>query len=71
MGITIDDPDEDVWSSMLKIQDDQEVWQFVRPSIIMIYDEGHYMTLSVECECDWEEEHGLQMDFYDGIELGL
>lgn len=30
--------------------------------------EGH-VHISVECECDWEEEHGLQLVFRDGAEV--
>jgi hypothetical protein len=30
-------------------------------------DEGVYVSLN--CECDWEEEHGLQIVFKNGLKI--
>ncbi len=50
----------------------EEVWNFVHPSEIYVArrdrrDEDIYIT--VACECDWEQEHGLQLVFRQGKKL--
>ena len=43
-----------------------DVWNHIEvgPYVIVRRDERVYV--SVECECDWEPEHGLQIVFRDG-----
>jgi len=47
-----------------------DIWNFVYPGEIMVLwgkDEDYY--LCVTCDCEWEEEHGLQLVFKDGKKL--
>lgn len=57
---------------VLDINDTAEVWAFVHPQQIHVRrrhrrDRDIYIT--VACECDWEEEHGLQLVFRQGRQL--
>jgi hypothetical protein len=46
------------------------IWNFVYPSEIIIHwDEEGDFYLCVTCGCEWEEEHGLQLVFKDGLTL--
>lgn len=49
------------------IESASQVWEHVRlgDEPIVTLDEGH-AYVSLECECDWEEEHGLGLVFRDG-----
>ena len=58
------------YTKSLGIKKIDEVWNFVRPSeIIVECDESGTFYLNVSCECEWEEEHGLQLIFKDGLTL--
>lgn len=53
-----------------------EVWRYVEfgESIHVHHERGDQFVpagvyLSVECECAWEAEHGLQLVFRDGLEV--
>ncbi|KUG07765.1 DUF6985 domain-containing protein [Solirubrum puertoriconensis] len=53
----------------LGIDDPTDIWQQVHPTRVVISwrpygDKDVYLT--VECECDWEVEHGLQLVFRRG-----
>jgi hypothetical protein len=47
----------------------EDIWNFVHPSEIKVdcYENVWYVCIS--CECDWEEEHGLQLVFTNGEKL--
>jgi hypothetical protein len=52
----------------------EEIWAFVHPQEIYVKrrhrrDRDVYIT--VACECDWEEEHGLQLVFRQGRQLTM
>jgi len=53
----------------LDIDSMTDIWNFVYPSEIIIHwdEDGYYLGIS--CECEWEEEHGLQLVFKDGKKL--
>ena len=47
-----------------------DVWNFITPTEIIIYwDENSDFYLCVSCECEREEEHGLQLVFTNGQTL--
>lgn len=63
----IDDP-------LHAIKTADEIWAFVHPQEIYVKrrrrrDRDVYIT--VACECDWEEEHGLQLVFRQGRQLTM
>lgn len=56
----------------LVLKEEAEIWNFVQPSKIVVErrsrrDKGIYVT--VDCNCEWEQEHGLQIVFRSGNEL--
>ena len=59
-------------SEPLKLKTENEIWKFIYPQGINVcrdsLDEKN-LYLRVECECEWEEEHGLQLIFKNGAEL--
>ena len=58
------------YTKSLGVKKIDEIWNFVRPSEIIIdWDENGDFYLNVSCECGWEEEHGLQLIFKDGLTL--
>ncbi|MGX6603471.1 DUF6985 domain-containing protein [Micromonosporaceae bacterium Da 78-11] len=44
----------------------EDVWQHVRPGPEPMVERDGRVYVSVEAECDWEPEHGLQIVFRDG-----
>ncbi|TPG33876.1 DUF6985 domain-containing protein [Flavobacterium pectinovorum] len=58
------------YTKRLDIKTVEEVWNFVYPSEIIIdWDENGVFYLCVSCGCEWEEEHGLQLVFKNGLSL--
>jgi hypothetical protein len=58
------------YTKSLDVSDIFDIWNFVYPSeIIVHWDENADFYLCVTCDCDWEEEHGLQLVFKDGKKL--
>jgi hypothetical protein len=58
------------YTSPLKIDTPQDIWNFVNPNEIIIHwDESGDYYLCVDCDCEWEQEHGLQLVFKNGITL--
>jgi hypothetical protein len=57
---------------LLNLKHIDEVWNYIHPTKIYVtrrpYNEP-YMFVQVVCECDWEEEHGLQLVFKLGKKL--
>lgn len=67
-AVGYDEDDEPLW----KIKNPQEIWNFVQPAEIYVSrrsrrDEDIYVQ--IVCECDWEQEHGLQFVFRQGKQL--
>ncbi|PUV24605.1 hypothetical protein DCO56_12280 [Sphingobacterium athyrii] len=59
-AIGYDDADDAMW----KMKQPEEVWQFVKFTGLYVSrepyeDKGVYLQLL--CDCDWEQEHGLQL----------
>ncbi len=54
------------------ITDKNKIWNFIHPTEIYIkrrpYKEQE-IYVQVSCECDWEQEHGLQLVFRQGKKL--
>ena len=64
--------DEDVNEDLRQIKDAKEIWNFVYPSEIYVArrerrDKKIYIQIA--CDCDWEEEHGLQLVFRQGKKI--
>lgn len=55
--------------AMLAITDPKDIWRFVRPRYILLALENTPTTASFECDCDWEQEHGLSIEYRNGDEL--
>jgi hypothetical protein len=63
---------EQDWNrDMAACRDPAAIWQFVHPKAIYLV--FHRATgrvyVTVACECDWEQEHGLQLVYRDGATL--
>ncbi|MEZ6142640.1 MAG: hypothetical protein R3B84_18930 [Zavarzinella sp.] len=56
-----------------ELQSPADVWQYVRlgndPLVTRRAYGDHGIYVSVECGCDWEQEHGLQIIFKDGLRV--
>lgn len=67
-AVGFDEADE----ALKEIKDKNEIWKFIHPSEIYVtrrpYKEQD-MYVQVACECDWEQEHGLQFVFRQGRKL--
>jgi len=66
--VEFDEDDE----PLRQIKNKKEIWNFIRPTEIYVKrrpynDRDIYLMLS--CECDWEQEHGLQLVFRQGKKL--
>ena len=58
------------YTKSLYVKTSKDIWNFVTPTEIIIHwDEVGEFYLCVSCDCEWEEEHGLQLVFKDGISL--
>jgi hypothetical protein len=56
----------------LKLNNEREIWNYVYPYEIYISrnsEADDNLYLQVQCDCEWEEEHGLQLVFKNGLEL--
>jgi hypothetical protein len=66
--IGFDDSDE----PLRQVKDQNEIWNFIYPSRICVsrrpYKEQD-IYIMIDCECDWEQEHGLQLVFRQGKQL--
>lgn len=58
------------YTPRVEFKSDNEIWSFVYPNIIILAQNeiGEILVL-IECGCDWEEEHGLQLVFKNGQQL--
>jgi len=64
--------EEDFCEELRELKDAKAIWDFVRPEEIYVTrrsrrDKNIYIQIA--CECDWEEEHGLQLVFRQGKKL--
>jgi len=63
---------EEADEPLKKIKDPKEIWEFIHPTEIYLtrrpYKEQDIYVL-IACECDWEQEHGLQFVFRQGKKL--
>jgi hypothetical protein len=64
--------DEYIPEEIRAIKDETQVWDYVHPTEIYVTrrpknDQDIYIQIA--CECDWEEEHGLQLVFRQGQKL--
>ncbi|ANI90427.1 hypothetical protein A9P82_14710 [Arachidicoccus ginsenosidimutans] len=58
------------YTPRLELKSDNEIWNFVYPTdIILAQNETGEVFVLVECGCEWEEEHGLQLVFKNGQQL--
>ena len=67
-AVEYDEADKPLWD----IEDKNEIWNFIYPQDIYLTrrhrrDEDIYINLT--CECEWEQEHGLQLVFRQGKKL--
>ncbi len=67
---------EDAFQNCLqlaKLTNAKEVWAYICPTEIVLlkdrYKEKKGVYINILCECDWEEEHGLQIVLKDGNHL--
>ncbi len=63
-----DEQDAHLW----KIEDKNDIWQYIYPTEIYLkrrFYNDKDIYLSIACECDWEQEHGLQFVFRQGKKL--
>tara|TARA_R110002111_G_scaffold260434_1_gene331763 strand:+ start:5387 stop:5980 length:594 start_codon:yes stop_codon:yes gene_type:complete len=64
-AVEFDEADQPLWN----IKDENEIWNFIYPQTVFVtrrhrHDENIY--INVTCECEWEQEHGLQLVFRQG-----
>lgn len=67
-AVDFDEADE----PLRQIKNRNEIWNFIHPTEIYVTrrpykDRDIYIQIS--CECDWEQEHGLQLVFRQGKKL--
>jgi len=58
------------WDWYVEIPRSEDVWQHIEIGPYVHIERDHHddrrIYVSVECECDWEVEHGLQIVFREG-----
>lgn len=67
---SVEDDEDD--EPLRQIKNKNEIWNFIQPSEIYVTrrpskDQDIYVFIA--CECDWEQEHGLQLVFRRGKKL--
>jgi hypothetical protein len=67
-AVEFDEADE----PLRQIKNKNEIWNFIQPTEIYVtrrpYKERD-VYVQIACECDWEQEHGLQLVFRQGKKL--
>lgn len=66
--VEFDEADQPLWD----IKNKNEIWNFIYPQDIYLTRRNRhddYIYLIVSCECEWEQEHGLQLIFQKGDKL--
>ena len=54
------------------IENEEEIWQYVHPNEIYVsrrHRRDGNIYIMIACDCDWEQEHGLQLVFRQGKKL--
>jgi hypothetical protein len=67
-SVQFDDADE----KLRQIKEKNDIWNFVKPTNINVsrrHRRDKDIYIHIDCECDWEEEHGLQLVFRQGKKL--
>jgi len=63
---------DEVDQSLKEINNKTDIWSFIHPTEIYVtrrpYKEQD-IFVQIACECDWEQEHGLQLVFRQGKKL--
>lgn len=58
------------YTPKLELISDNIIWNYVYPIVIVLdQNETGDIFVLVECGCEWEEEHGLQLVFKNGQQL--
>jgi hypothetical protein len=68
----IDAVGEQEWNvAMARCNDPLRIWDFVHPRNVYVQwdEESRRVFVTLACECDWEEEHGLQLVYREGKTL--
>ncbi|WP_251007438.1 DUF6985 domain-containing protein [Tenacibaculum dicentrarchi] len=63
---------DDVDKPLRDIKDKNKIWKFIYPQDIYVtrsHDKFEIIYLNLACECEWEQEHGLQLLFKEGEKL--
>ena len=58
--------------AMAELQKVEDIWRFVHPQTVYLSRRSRRdlsVYLHISCQCDWEEEHGLQLVFRRGQDL--
>lgn len=67
-AVVFDEADE----PLREIENKNEIWEFIQPTEIYVtrrpYKEQD-IYVQIACECDWDQEHGLQLVFRQGKKL--
>ncbi len=66
--VEYDDADKELWD----IKDKNEIWKFVDPTQILVTRRPYKdqdMYVQITCNCEWEEEHGLQIVLRQGKQV--
>ncbi len=67
-AVGYDEDDKPLWD----IKDKEEIWKFIYPEQIYLtrrHRRDKDIYISLICECEWEQEHGLQLVFRQGKKL--
>lgn len=54
-----------------EINDNKDIWNYIYPQEIYIEErrKDKLIYIKIACECEWEEEHGLQLVFQKGTRI--
>ena len=55
-----------------QLNDPHEIWNFIYPNEVFVSRRNRRdqdMYVQIDCECEWEQEHGLQLVFRQGKKL--
>lgn len=67
-AVEFDEADQPLWN----IKEKKQIWKFIYPQDIYVtrsHDKFGTIYLNIACDCEWEQEHGLQLLFKEGEKL--
>ncbi|WP_299326235.1 hypothetical protein [uncultured Maribacter sp.] len=67
-AVGFDESNQQLWN----IKDENQIWDLVQPTGILISRRSYKeqdIYVDINCECDWEQEHGLQLVFRQGKKI--